>query len=217
MDTLIISCETIKDELNHAIAETNCGYPVVWLESGLHNYPEKLRARLQETLNGVAGYARVLMGFGYCGNSIAGIKTGGYETIFPRADDCITILLGSYATRKQHERTYFMTKGWLAGEKNIWWEYQYTIKKYGKKRGKEIYAMVLENYRNLGLLDTGAYDINELNTQTMEIAKELGLEHKILPATTGYIKKLLTGPWPEKEFLTIPPNHEITTSQLMLS
>ena len=214
MKTLVICCETIKDELNHAVAETGRAYPVVWIESGLHNFPEKLRKRLQEALDGVAGYGRVLLGFGYCGNALAGIRAGDFELILPRADDCITLLLGSLAIRKQYESTYFLTKGWLEGEKNIWWEYRYTVEKYGLERGREIYGLVLKNYKELGILDTGAYDIDAFRAHTEGIAKELGLRQAVLPATTDYVKELLAGPWPEDRFLTVPPWQAISAGQL---
>ena len=215
VNTIVVCCETIKDELQYAVAETSRAYPVVWIQSGLHNFPDRLRTRLQEALDEIAGYDRVLLGFGYCGNAIAEIRTGDFELVVPRADDCITIMLGSPAARKKYESTYFLTKGWLDGEKNIWWEYNYTIGKYGRERGRDIYDMVLKNYTELGVLDTGAYDLEALRDQTEEIAKELGLVHRILPATTDYIRDLLTGPWPDDRFLTVPPRHTISAGQLL--
>lgn len=215
MNTAIICCKTIYAELELAMAESGCSHPVILIESGLHNYPGKLRARLQEALDKAAAYDRVLLAFGTCGNSVAGLTTGGFELILPLADDCITLLLGSLDVKRQYERTYFLTKGWLDGEHNIWREYQYAVNKYGEETGRSIYSTVLSNYRNLGVLDTGAYDIAGIRGQTEEIAAELGLEHKILPATTRYLRKLITGPWPEDEFLIIPPGSEISAGQLV--
>ncbi len=159
MNTAIVCCKTIYAELELAMAETGCDYPIILIESGLHNYPEKLRTRLQEALDHAEGYDRILLAFGTCGNSVAGLRTGKFELILPLVDDCITLLLGSSDIKRQYERTYFLTKGWLDGEQNIWWEYQYAIKKYGEETGKSIYAAALNQYRNLGILDTGAYSI----------------------------------------------------------
>jgi hypothetical protein len=197
------------------MAEIGCDHPVITIESGLHNYPEKLRSRLQEALDHAEAYDRVLLAFGTCGNSVVGLRTGSFELVLPLADDCITLLLGSSDLKRQYERTYFLTKGWLDGERNIWWEYQYAIKKYGEETGKSIYSTILSNYRYLGILDTGAYDIAEIGTLTEEIAAELGLEHKILPATTRYLNKLITGPWPADEFLIVPPESTISSEHVM--
>lgn len=216
MNTAIICCKTIYAELMLAMAEIGCDLPVIMIESGLHNYPEKLRARLQEALDHAEAYDRILLAFGTCGNSVLGLRTGSFELILPLADDCITLLLGSPNLKRQYERTYFLTKGWLDGEQNIWWEYQYAVKKYGEETGRSIYSTVLSNYRYLGILDTGAYNIADIGALTEEIAAELGLEHKILPATTRYLNKLITGPWPEGEFLIIPPESKISAGHLIL-
>lgn len=215
MNTVIICCKTIYAELELAMAEIGCDHPVIVIESGLHDYPEKLRVRLQEAIDHAGAYDRILLAFGTCGNSVLGLRTGSVELVLPLVDDCITLLLGSSEMKKKHERTYFLTKGWLDGERNIWWEYQYAAKKFGEETGKSIYSIALSHYRYLGILDTGAYSIAEVGTQTKEIAAELGLEHLILPATTRYLSKLITGPWPEGEFLIVPPQSEISAEQLV--
>ena len=60
MNTAIIACKTIEDELRHAMAHTGTDWPVVWLEQGLHNVPDMLRSALQTALNDV-GAQRVLL------------------------------------------------------------------------------------------------------------------------------------------------------------
>lgn len=42
LGTVIIACQTIRDELNLAIFETRVSYPVILVESGLHNFPDSL-------------------------------------------------------------------------------------------------------------------------------------------------------------------------------
>lgn len=51
MTTVIIACHTLMDELNMVIKETKSDFPVLWIESGLHLYPDSLNKRLQEELN----------------------------------------------------------------------------------------------------------------------------------------------------------------------
>ena len=114
------------------------------------------------------------------------------------------------------ECTYFMTEGWLKGERNIWKEYQYTIEKYGEDTGKEIFNMIIGNYKSLALLDTGCYDIVRIEEEVKNIAEVLKLRYKVLPGTIHYINKLLKGPWSDKEFLIIPPHSEIMNSDLAL-
>ncbi len=218
METVIVGCKTLENELLRAVEETGCSYEILWIESGLHNYPKKLNQVLQETLDG-CGARQGLAAMGFCGNSIENISTGDYTLIFPRVDDCISLLLGSCKRRMEISRehgTYFLTEGWLKGERNIWKEYEYTMDKYGEETGKEIFSMMLGNYRSLALLDTGCYSMEKAGAEAENIAKTLELEYKVLPATLDYMKKLLAGPWTEEEFLVIPPHSMVQGRDLVL-
>lgn len=219
MDTIIVGCKTLENELLRAVELCGCSYEICWIESGLHNYPAKLNRVLQETVDACQA-STVLAAMGFCGNSIENIRTGDFTMIFPRVDDCISLLLGSCQKRMEVARkygAYFLTEGWLKGERNIWKEYEYTMEKYGEESGKEVFRMLLGNYRTLALLDTGCYSMEEAGAQAEQIAKKLELTYEIFPATLDYLKKLLTGPWTEKEFLIIPPHSMIQGRDLVLS
>jgi hypothetical protein len=49
---------------------------------------------------------------------------------------------------------------------------------------------------------------------TRPIAETLMLEEKIIPATVDYLSNLLVGPWPEEDFVIVPPETLITDFQL---
>ena len=63
MNSIIIACSTISDELNLAIKETGCRFPVLWIESGLHIKPENLKIRLQQELDHIDNIEQVILGF----------------------------------------------------------------------------------------------------------------------------------------------------------
>ena len=142
MNTVIIACQTLQNELEAAMAACNFSCEIRWIESGLHNVPKKLHATLQEHLDQCDGFDTVLLVMGYCGNSVADIETHDFQLVIPRVDDCISLLLGSVTSRRRQSAggcTYFMTEGWLQGERNIWKEYEYAINKYGPELGQEIF------------------------------------------------------------------------------
>lgn len=56
MRTLIITCETLRNEIEHIIKQYKLIFDIVWLESGLHDVPTKLHSILQKNLNQVQGY-----------------------------------------------------------------------------------------------------------------------------------------------------------------
>ncbi len=62
--------------------------------------------------------------------------------------------------------TYFLTKGWLDNEENIWLEYQESVKRHGKARTDRIYKMMLEHYKRLGIIETGAYKLEDFLKKT---------------------------------------------------
>lgn len=209
MSTLIISCKTIEPELVRAMECVQCSYDIRWLESGLHNVPRNLNTRIQELLNSCHGYDTVLLAMSFCGNSVAGLKTGAFQLVIPRCDDCISLLVGSVEKRMEYSATYFLTEGWLKGERNIWREYEECVKKYGAKRAERVFDRMLEHYRNLALLDTGCSSRDALETEVSRIAQELKLQYVSIPGTLEYIQQLLTGPWPERRFVVIPPHGQV--------
>jgi hypothetical protein len=216
MNTVIVACRTIAEELNAVVNEINCKYPILWIESSLHIEPESLKKRMQEELDHISNVDQVLLAFGYCGNALLGLKASNYKMIFPRVDDCITLLLGSCGKRKEVSNemgTYFLTKGWLDYEKNIWVEYQETVKRYGKVKADKIYKVILQHYERLGVIETNAFPMEDFLKRTQQIAKDLNLKQEVIPGTLRYIKKLLTGPWDE-EFVLIKPNETITLEHI---
>lgn len=218
MKTIIVACKTLEDELNFAMAKMSITFPVFWIESGLHNTPKKLNSRLKEQIHSIEAN-RILVAIGFCGNSIQGISSKVAELIVPRVDDCLSLLIGSAAKRAQISRehaAYFLTEGWLRGERNLWVEYQYTVDKYGTEEAKNIAKMMYGHYRTLGLLDAGVKPVEPLLSDTQVIADTLGLKQQVIPASVSYLEQLLTGPWPQERFIVKAAGAEICYQDLCL-
>ena len=221
IQTKIICCRTIGDELQDAEDSTGIAYPVLWIESGLHNVPRKLHRVLQETVDQAEkeGAERILLAMGFCGNSLENLKTERAELILPRADDCITLLLGSFRRRQEIQNeagTYFMTRGWIEGERNIMREYEYTMEKYGEETGREIFDMMFGNYRRIGILDTGCYDMEPVLAETARIAASLKMRWERFSASNEYLKQLLTGPWESDRFVRLQPGETLRLEHLQI-
>ena len=217
MTTEIISCRTLETELTKAMRDTGTDYPVHWLESGLHDDPKKLTSAYRELFDSIRA-DRVLMAMGYCGNALAGLPVGRFELIIPRADDCITLLLGSHARREaigREKAAYYLTEGWMRGERNLWVEYQAMVEDYGEELAQELAGDMYAPYRTLALLDSGAEDVAPLVEKTKIIADTLHFRQEVIPATLEFLKQLLTGPWPENRFLRIPPGGAVEERVLL--
>ncbi|MBQ3301083.1 MAG: DUF1638 domain-containing protein [Eggerthellaceae bacterium] len=214
MGRVLLACKTLEAEVCSVLdGRTESDLTVEWVSSGLHDTPSLLRDDLQHCLDAFDdSVERVFMTFGWCGGSVVGLETRGFTTIMPRVDDCISLLSGSMEARAAFEDakvTYFLTPGWLDGETNIYQEYLYSLGKYGQDMTHEIYQSILGHYQYLGMLETGAYDVDAFAQRAETVADTLGLALKRLPASTRYLHELLDGPWPANRFVTVPPNSTI--------
>lgn len=219
MGTVIITCQTIKREVNLAVSETGVDYPILLVDSGLHNYPDKLRQAIQEQIDKLENTETILMAFGYCGNGLLGIKSHNSRLIIPRADDCITLMLGSNETRKNIQReagTYFLTKGWLDYERNIVTEYEECVVRYGPERALRVMKTMLCHYRRLMVIDTKAYELDDVLNKTRSFAEIIGMKHEQYLGSMGFIKKLLSGPWNKEEFIILESGQELSFEEMRI-
>lgn len=211
MLTTVIACKTIEKELLAAIEKVGVQYSVLWLESGLHNSPKKLKRRVTELLDTVTE-GRVLLAMGSCGNSLEGVVSQHTQLIVPRVDDCISILLGSMQQRQKISSelaAYFLTEGWMRGERNLWVEHLKMVEKYGEEQAMVIAEMLYAHYRTLALVDCGTSSMEELLEESLEMAKTMSLRQQIIPGTLSYLQQLLTGPWPEDRFAVKAPGEAL--------
>ncbi|MBP2642554.1 MAG: hypothetical protein H6Q67_441 [Firmicutes bacterium] len=218
MRAIILACQTLHRELRLALEKTKVDYSVVYIESGLHNEPEALRRRIQEQLDMFDNVDVVLLVFGFCGNGLAGIKSSKFKLVIPRIHDCIPMLLGSADKRKAISKemgTYFLTQGWLDYEKNILWEYERCLERYGETRTKKVMKTMLGHYKRLLVIDTGAYSVEQITPRTMEFAEQVGLQHEVGKGSLRLIEKLLTGEW-DDEMLVLEPGQEITMTSMCI-
>lgn len=218
MGRVIITCQTIKSEVGLAIQETGVDYPVLSVDSGLHDNPALLRKAIQEQMDRIDNVDTIYMALGFCGNALLGIKSVQARLIIPRADDCISLLLGSYELRRQisaEAGTYFLTKGWLDGESNLLTEYERCVGKYGPERALKVMKTLMGHYRRLMVIDTKAYALEDILNRTIAFAQKIGMKHAQFPGSLRFLKKLLLGPWDE-EFIILEPGNELAFDALCL-
>ncbi|MDT3699916.1 MAG: DUF1638 domain-containing protein [Thermincola sp.] len=219
MSTVIITCQTIQREVNLAISETGVDYPILLVDSGLHNFPDQLGKAIQDQIDKVDNTDTILMAFGFCGNGLLGIKARKARLIIPRADDCITLMLGSYEVRKKVQKevgTYFLTKGWLEYERNIISEYEGCVLRYGQARALRVMKIMLNHYRRLMVIDTKAYQLDEILNKTESFAAAMGMQHEQYVGSMRFLNKLLAGPWGPEEFIILEPGRELAFADMRI-
>ncbi|MDR1081805.1 MAG: DUF1638 domain-containing protein [Deltaproteobacteria bacterium] len=220
METLLVCCETIRDEVIQAMARLGLGYSVRFLEGGLHQSPERLFGRLRGVLSeadGVCG--RLLLALGWCGGGLEGLTTGAYETVVPLTDDCLTFLMGSRAARLEASRpaTYFLTRGWLRHENSAVREHERIRTLFSTETAALISRTIFAGYQRLGFLDTGAYSLEEAEADVGRMAEELELDIARLKTDPSWLEELLTGPHDDpSRFLRLPPGSRLSLARWRL-
>ena len=204
MARMIIACATLKQELNMLMEKHRCDDPVLWLEAGDHNRPQKRREAIEAALETCSQYDTIVLAMTFCGNILTGLNSREHTLLLPCFDDCIGLLLDS----PRQPDTYYLTDGWLTGQQNILAEYEMALAKYGPQKTRKIFSAMFRGYRALAWVDTGCTSPEDKN-RARDAAAVLGLDFIVVPGTLSRLERLLFGD--NAPFvLRIPPHTTIS-------
>jgi hypothetical protein len=204
--TKIIACQTVGEELKSLLPN---GYDMEMLEYGLHNVPDKLHDQLQAAIDRTGPeYGTILIGYGMCANAILGLKSRRFRLVIPKADDCITLFLGS---RQEYLRqlslapgTFFLTKGWIECGEDPYTEYCALRTKYGHGKAYKITKRYIHNYTRLALINSGNYSSEAYRKYAKMVSDYFDLDYEEIPGSNELLEKFVSGAW-EKGFVIVPP------------
>ncbi|MFZ5639485.1 MAG: DUF1638 domain-containing protein [Bacillota bacterium] len=211
MKTAAIACNTLRDEIMLAVDELKVDYPILWIDSGQHQTPQKLNKGIQQQIDRVSNVNNIVLLFGSCGNSLFGLRSEEARIIFPRVDDCISLFLGGNLRKREWDskgHAYYLTKGYLQNEANIWTDYTQTLTKYGEEKTRRLMRALLKNYEKLIVIETGAYNLDEFVDETKDIAAKLELKHEVVKGSLHILYKALRGEW-DDDFVIIQPGETV--------
>ena len=105
MKEVILSCPTLKKEIQHILAEHKLDTPVYFLPRRLHADPKELAEYLQNTIDSFDNVDRILICVSGCGGGTAKLKARAAELVIPKTRDCLDLLLsGDDACNTQNAR-----------------------------------------------------------------------------------------------------------------
>jgi hypothetical protein len=247
--SVILACEMIEDEVRLALEAVapEARPPVVWVESGLHERPERLREALQELIGqldagaevgeavmvasvrpgrGPAAERReqvqvgpvdeVLLALGFCGSALQGLTAKHLRMVFPRVDDCVSLLLNRGCTREQiprDPRHYYLTRGWFSHESTLKQSFEEWDKRYGPERAARLRKTMFAGYEQVSLIDTKAYEVGDCLEESESIADQLELQHGVVQGSVQLLERLFEG---ERggEIVVVPPAEPIGLTHL---
>jgi len=234
----VIACEIAFRELCYAAARSPNLIDFDFLTQGYHDIPATGRAEIQKRIDAApAGkYDALVLGYGLCSNILTGVTTAHTPLVIPRAHDCITFFLGSKERYREcfdgRPGTYYYTSGWLECAKRrgtngpIWGgaslpagansnfkaAYDEWVEKYGEDQAKYLMEEMnrwTDSYSHGTLIDFDFVKHLKLREQVQEICRERGWEYSELDGDLQLVEKLLNGPWPEADFLTVQPGQKV--------
>ena len=221
----IISCAVFQHLLEDMLPQ-DLAADVTFLDYGLHQIPKNLKATVQKTIDSVSEPSLIVLGYGLCGNGLNGIAAGEHTLLVSRADDCISILMGSYDTYLKefngNPGTYYLTKGWLESGSDPLKEYHDMVEKYGAETAEWLMDEQYQHYRRLVLIAHTQEDLDKYRPRALEVAKyceRWGMQYGELLGSDAYVGGLVRAITTVKEsnedFLLIPPGGTLKQSQFL--
>jgi len=227
----LLSCDVLMREVCHCIVRSPHTVDLSFTPRGEHNEPAKLRARLQADIDAASSngsaYDAILIGYGLCGNATQGLVARDVPLVVPRAHDCTTLFLGSrqafqehfgsnpsqtwasvgYAERGDTIISDSSTRDWLG----MGQDYAELVAQYGEENARYLMeALRVEHGSDqLFLLDVPETRVDSILERIRAYAEAEGRTIKPIQGSIRLIDTLLSGEWPEPDFLIVPPRHRV--------
>ena len=219
MKQILIACSMMEDEIQKVCQELNCQIPIIWVERGFHNTPQKLREELQKIIDAHQDCDEILLTFGLCGNGTEGIISEKATLVLPKFDDCVNMMLcaGERKSRGLIEPgIIYLTRGWTLDSESILEQYERYVEDFGRESADGILEMMYEHYEKISVLDTESYDIDVVTEYAKKAAELLGLSVDTKKGSTYILKQLLSGQW-EEHFIVQRPGEAVKQCQFEFS
>ena len=227
-----ICCEVLARQVYYAAALSPHVVDVELADKGLHNEPDDLRAELQMRLDATeeGSYDAILLAYGLCSNSIAGLICAHTQLVVPRAHDCITLYLGSgerYSTEfRANPGTYWYSADYIergsdgdyiplgseADDKQMSSVYQEYVAKYGQDNADylmEVMGAWQQHYNRAAYIDAAEMVLPDYSKEVRQVAARRGWSFERLVGSLAITRALLHGQWDQQRFLIVPPGHTI--------
>jgi hypothetical protein len=229
----VISCDVLYRELCNAASRSPHEVDVQFLSKGLHDEGcRPMRVRLQAEIDKSDGpkYDAIVLGYALCGNGTVGLSARQVPVIIPRAHDCITLLMGSRHEYTKyfeaHQGVYFRSTGWLERDfdapqikselvrqrTGAGYDLNDLIARYGEDNGRYLFEQLTgysKSYKQLTFIKTGLEPNDKFEKKAKEEAARRGWKFEELQGTMRLFDAMVSGEWPDEDFLTVPPGHRV--------
>jgi len=209
----VLACRVFQPELTSLGVDEK---HAVYLDQGLHRYPDQLRLELAKALAGLEddpSVERVILGYGFCGGGMQGIKTSRADLVLPLAHDCVPLLLGSAQANPcvGCGGTFYLTPGWIDHGQTPYSEYFATRERFGHEDALWVGEQMLASYDRVTLVDTGVGLKPHHRSYARDMARLFGLAYHEQRGHRDWLRRLLGGR-PGLGLAVIPPGETVDIS-----
>lgn len=235
----VLACKIFQRELSQVVPMCPNALDITFMRQDLHMYPDVLRDALQREIDLIesgedlhTNEARfgeleaILLGYGLCSNSLAGIRSRRLPLVIPRAHDCITVFMGSKERYGEYfekvSGSFYYTQGWLdlglaLGQSDMERKRSEYMEKFDGDEDTVEYLLemdreMIRNYRYLTYITWPGMANEQGMEQARKLAESAGLELLRYEGSDKLMADLVNGNWNEEDFLIVPPGEEIQPS-----
>ena len=180
----------------------------VFFPRSLHKDPQFLHHKLQDAIDQEENADEIILIYGLCGHATERLYSKKATLILPKFDDCIQLLCyeSNRKNRSLVEKTHlYVTKGWCQDEESILRTCQRTKEMY-QEDAKEILDTIYGGYKTITILDTKAYDIEEVKENVKKCCSYLDMNMEVKESSLTIIKNLILGFYKEEIIIKKPQN-----------
>ena len=228
----VIACEVLTREVCWCVARSPHTVDLEFTTKGEHNVPARLQQRLQERIFAPAPeevvYDAVLLVYGLCGNAVRGLKApAGCPLVIPRAHDCTTLFLGSQEAYQKHfganPSQMWASVGYSERGKSVLSDMDMrfffpdgisvaeVIERYGEENAQYLLDTLTKcpDYADIPFLHMPETHVPEIAEKIRRHVEGTGKALRTIQGDIRLIQGLLSGNWPEEEYLVVPPGSRI--------
>ena len=203
--TIILSCPTLKRELQTAIESHAAEAAVYFLPRHLHNDPKELSRYLQDMIDSFYNVQRIVVCASRCGGGTANLRATSAELVLPRTRDCLDILLSedSLDSIQRNIRGIYFTASWMEFSKESEIDLGKLTAKMGREAAEEYLRRLYKSFNEFYIIDTGCYDVQEVKDYIAPLVEILNGTITVLRGGFKILHKIAVGIFDE-DFVTIP-------------
>ena len=127
-----------------------------------------------------------------CGKATCDLKATSCPIAVPRTMDCIDVLLTGSGI-KRPDGAIFITKSWMNFMKNSSIDYAKLVQERGQEEAETFLKQLYKGFTDFYIIDTGTYDLQEVEAYIMPLEELLGGTLTRLPGPYKVLEKLVSG------------------------